>query len=370
MDDDGMNGWAEWTGPASDAREPIPFLFWEDVQASLDAADFVEGLLLDCAMSVVYGQSNSGKTFWVSDMAMHVAAGRTWNGREVEQGGVIWLAMEGAFGISNRITAWKLEHGLEDSVIPFAVVPVALNLLHPDGDTRPLIAAIRQAAERLGVPVRLIVVDTLSRAIAGGNENAPDDMGALVTNGTLLQQSVKAHVLWIHHSGKDEARGARGHSLLRAATDTEIEITASGPQRMARVTKQRELDGDGEFPFQLRVVELGMNKRGKPVTSCVVEPGGEPIMAKADSLTGHNQIAMRTLHDTMAATGRRNVRGVPDGCPAVHSDDWRREFYLRCGSETTTDAKSKAFRRAQIALQNRNLIAFHEQFVWLTRGVA
>ena len=77
MDDEGMNPWAEWTGPASDAREPIPFLFWEDVQASLDAADFVEGLLLDCAMSVVYGQSNSGKTFWVSDMAMHVAAGRT-----------------------------------------------------------------------------------------------------------------------------------------------------------------------------------------------------------------------------------------------------------------------------------------------------
>jgi hypothetical protein len=249
-------------------------------------------------------------------------------------------------------------------------VPVALNLLHPDGDTRPLIAAIKQAADRLGMPVRLIVVDTLSRAISGGNENAPDDMGALVTNGTLIQQSVKAHVCWIHHSGKDEARGARGHSLLRAATDTEIEITVNGPQRMARVTKQRELDGDGEFPFLLRVVELGMNKRGKPVTSCVVEHGGDPIQAKPDSLTGHTQIAMRTLQDTMATSGRRGVRGVPDGCPAVHSEDWRREFYLRCGSETTTDAKSKAFRRAQIALQNRQLIAFHDQHVWLTRGEA
>ena len=28
----------------------------------------------------------------------------------------------------------------------------------------------------------------------------------------------------VHHTGKDTAKGARGHSLLRAATDTEIEV--------------------------------------------------------------------------------------------------------------------------------------------------
>jgi hypothetical protein len=221
---------------------------------------------------------------------------------------------------------------------------------------------------KLGVPVKLIVVDTLSRAIFGGNENAPDDMGALVTNGTKIQQSIAAHVLWIHHSGKDEARGARGHSLLRAATDTEIEISANGDQRCARVTKQRELENEGVFPFRLRVVELGINRRGKPVTSCVVEPGGDMPATKSDSLTGHTLTAMTALHNTMAADGRRNKPGVPDGVAAVHSEAWRREFYSKCGSEGTQDGKSKAFRRAVLTLQTRQMVAFHDDWVWVTRG--
>jgi hypothetical protein len=64
MDDDIMinSPFRDWESRVSvPDREPIPFLFWDDVRPNLDAADFVEGLLLDAAMSVVYGQSNSDK---------------------------------------------------------------------------------------------------------------------------------------------------------------------------------------------------------------------------------------------------------------------------------------------------------------------
>lgn len=369
-----MNSWPNWSGADRSERETIPFLFWDDVKPNLDAADFVEGLLLDEAMSVVYGQSNSGKTFWVSDLAMHVAAGKRWNGREVEQGAVIWLAMEGAFGISNRISAWKLEHGFEDIRIPFAVVPVALDLLDPDGDTGPLIAAIRGASAALGMPVRLIVVDTLSRAIAGGNENAPDDMGALVTNGTKIQQQVKAHVCWIHHSGKDEAKGARGHSLLRAATDTEIEITSDGVRRQARATKQRELECAGDFAFTLKVVELGMNKRGKPVTSCVVEgseAGHTAGAVLAPKLKGHTRRALDVLHDLLAESGKGGFAGVPDGCLSVPEEWWRQRFYDRTVSDgkddVSQDGKRKAFVRAAQELQDRRLVGVSRGRVWAIR---
>jgi RecA-family ATPase len=80
----------------------------------------------------------------------------------------------------------------------------------------------------------MIVLDTLSRVIAGGNENAPDDMGQLIGNCDRIRAEARAHVMLVHHTGKDEARGARGHSSLRAATDTEIEVSGGNGVSLAK----------------------------------------------------------------------------------------------------------------------------------------
>jgi hypothetical protein len=357
--------------PIDDAAldTPFPVIFFRDVQASIDAADFVEGMLISSAMSVVYGPSNSGKTFFVSDMALHVASGIPWNGREVDHGGVLWLAMEGAHGIANRIAAWKADTGYEEGAIHFAYIPVALDLLRPDTDTRPLIQTIRIVAARMGVPIKLVVIDTLSRAIAGGNENSPEDMGALVTNGTLIQQSTKAHVLWIHHSGKDEAKGARGHSLLRAATDTEIEISASEDgQRNARVTKQREMECSGEFPFTLKAIELGINRRGKPVTSCVVVHSQESAGAalSVTRLRGHAKRALEVLTAVVVDQGKGGYVGVPEGIMSVPDSWWRERFYDQAMPGSEQGAKQRAFLRVSSELVQRHIVGMAGGRVWIT----
>lgn len=199
----------------------------------------------------------------------------------MDQRGVLYLALEGWRGVHNRVSAFKQARELNAADVPFAVVPVALDLLDPQGDTFRVIEAAKAAAERLCVPVGLIVIDTLSRAMAGGNENASEDMGAFVKNVDLIRQALPCHCAIVHHSGKDAARGARGHSLLRAATDTEIEVSRELGTKVsvARVTKQRELDLGDEFAFELVSVELGRDRRGKAVTSCVVraiEPEARP----------------------------------------------------------------------------------------------
>jgi hypothetical protein len=348
----------------------IPIRYFQEIQPSLDAADFVEGLLIEGAMSVIYGESNSGKTFWVLDLALHVATGKTWLCREVEQKGVIWLAMEGAHGVSNRVAAWREEQGIDVADVPFAIIPVALNLLDPEADTNGLIEVVAAAAERMGMPVGLIVVDTLARAIAGGNENASEDMGALVMNGDRIREVTTAHVAWIHHSGKDQAKGARGHSSLRAATDTEIEITADGQQRKARVVKQRELDCAGEFEFILKVVSLGVNKRGKPVTSCVVEGCVEGHTAGAvpsSRLSGHPRRALEVLYDLLAESGKGGFRGTPPGVNSVPADWWRDRFYERACPGDNQDAKKKAFQRASAKLIEMHVVAMGGERVWVPR---
>lgn len=368
---------AEWvdpeTGeilPAKPKPQPkpdagLPLIYFADAQPNLDAADFIEGLLVDRAMSVIYGPSNCGKTFFATDLALHVAAGWAWRGRDVEQGGVIYVALEGSHGILNRVAAFRREHAIAAD-LPFAIIPVAVNLLDPSADADRVIAAIRGAKERMGMPVRWVVVDTLSRAMAGGNENSPEDMGALVTNGTRIQQEAECHVTWIHHSGKDQAQGARGHSLLRAATDTEIEISRADSESpsVARVTKQRDMPIEGEFVFRLRSVELGQNRRGKPVTSCIVEPDNGPAPAQAPKLSGGGHVAVKALQEAIAKHGQVIAGSDMPNLPAVHVDQWRREFYGRSVLDTQ-EAKKKAFQRGAKDAIDAQMVGTINNYAWI-----
>jgi hypothetical protein len=345
----------------------LPLIYFQDVKPALKSEDFIEGLLIKAAMSVTYGPSNCGKTFFMADLALHVAMGLEWRGREVEQAGVIYCAMEGAHGIRNRVAAFALTCGLAGQEIPFAIIPVSLNLLDPNADTSRLIDAIAEAAGRMAIPVGLVVMDTLSRAMAGGNENSPEDMGALVANSDRIRQATGAHVAWIHHSGKDQAQGARGHSLLRAATDTEIEISRADNDSpsIARVTKQRELEIDGVFGFTLKRVELGLNHRGKPVTSCVVEATDDRPAKARVSLTNGEAMALRILHDVMATQPVPvPFQAAEAGVKAATSKHaWRETFFARSTADTH-EAKKKAFNRAADGLAQKSQIGVHHDTVW------
>ena len=93
--------------------------------------------------------------------------------------------------------------------------------------------------------------------MAGGDENSSMDMGAFVAACDDLKSKTRAHIEIIHHAGKDAARGARGHSLLRAATDTELEIVTAGARRgLIRSAKQRDIASAPDLGFALRLVTI------------------------------------------------------------------------------------------------------------------
>ena len=348
----------------------LPLLWFDDILPVLDAKDFVQGVLMEEGAAVVYGESNAGKTFWATDLALHVAAGLRWCGKRVEQGGVVYCALEGGIGFRNRVAAWKEERGLQGQSVPFVAIPSGLNLLNPEADTPRLVAAVKQAAERMAMPVKLIVIDTLSRALAGGNENAPDDMGALVMNMDTIRAATGACVMFIHHSGKDQAKGARGHSSLRAAIDTEIEVVAGdGGAKAATVVKQREMKKGDVFGFTLRVVELGTNRHAEQVTTCIVDysPDDQAACAAPDSqhrLIGHNKRALEVLSALIAASGRTGDMGVPSGCAAVPEKWWRDRFYDGVMPGATAETKTKAFSRVFQHLIAEGVVGTHGGRVW------
>src|SRR5262249_56333872 len=93
------------------------------------------------------------------------------------------------------------------------------------------------------------------------------DMGAFVRNVDDLRERTGAHVLAIHHAGKDVARGLRGHSSLLGAVDTEVKIADK------RITSpnQRDLEDDLDVRFKLRPVAIGFDATDQRVVSCVVK---------------------------------------------------------------------------------------------------
>ena len=237
-------------------------------------APLVKGLLDTEAMSVWYGDSNVGKTFVVLDLAYHVAAGKAWGGMPVGQCRVAYIAAEGGRGVTKRAAALEARYGPADDM---QVLTSPVDLSKAGQDITPLIDAIVALGN-----VGLIVVDTLSRVLTGGDENSSVDMGALVKNFDRIRAATRAYLLVVHHTGKDAARGARGHSLLRAATDTEIEI-ADG---QISVTKQRDLESGFACPFELRDIVLGVDSAGDPMKSATVWLMQEKIAAAAIGKAG------------------------------------------------------------------------------------
>ena len=297
-------------GDAPDRTRFRPVSFDEAAEHALTSGGrpLIKGLLDQGAMSVVYGESNSGKTFVALDIAYHVARGLNWAGMRTAQHSALYIAAEGGNGIRRRAGALKTRCGPAGDA--FQLLPHTVDLLRPSADLGPLLAMIQQISPAPG----LVVIDTLSRALAGGDENSPTDMGALVKHLDALRKASGAHILVVHHSGKDASKGARGHSLLRAATDTEIEIRDG----QIAVTKQRDLDGSWSTPFSLEEVELGRDEDGDAITSCVIRLGAGavddgPVVSDEDMARIRQRVEAGTWRMTAKGRAKASWIGVAVG---------------------------------------------------------
>ena len=355
-------------------RKTFPLLYAGDIQPVTETNDFVEDLLRRNEFSVIYGESNCGKTFFMMDIALKVATGTMWREKRVEQGGVIYAALEGGHGVQNRIAAYKAHNNIVGS-IPLAVIPSSINFLDVEGDITTLINSIEEAKKVIGTP-QLIVIDTLARAISGGDENSSMDMGQIIVNADLVRAYTGAHISFVHHSGKDAVKGARGHSSLRAAVDTEIEISRSdetSPSQI-KVVKQREMEMIPESWFKLERVVLGTNHRGKEVSSCVVIPTEGSIKQKTGTLTPLQQFIYDALVDTIITNGKsRRVGKDMDEIKSVSYDELReamedRGFKEIMATENKTSAQQikSATQGARMALKKYGKINFNNRYLWLT----
>lgn len=266
---------------AEDLKPRIMSVWLHEMDWRYSGRPIYKNFLYEKAITVIYGQSNVGKSFVASDIAGHVALALNWGSFKYKPKnkdgttrpiGVLYIAAEAAGSFGKRGKA--LLKRLKRDKIPFRTIGVPLQFAKDRVDTERVVKEIEMLKAELDFEVGLVIVDTLATTFQGGNENASEDMGMYISNMKYIQHHCDTGVLIVHHAGKDQAAGARGHSSLRAATDTEIEVLSEKKgeryHRCIRTRKQREGENDIVIKFGLMVVELGKDEDGDPIDTCHV----------------------------------------------------------------------------------------------------
>lgn len=263
------------------------FLTLDQIDLLSDERYLIDKFLPQDKLGLVYGDSGVGKTFIVLDIVLCICAGIPWHGHTVTSSPVAYIAAEGARGLKKRIRAWRQHHQV-DGHLPLYVLPEAVPLMD-ENRVEELLKAIQELPEIPG----LIVIDTLARSMLGGDEQAAKDINQVIAAADKLRQLNQAHVLIIHHSGKDASRGARGSSSLRGAIDTEIVVTQENG--LLKVTNSKQRDEATSRPIPLRLRQISFDEHGDVTSAVVVDAEDEG--EESHGITPKQQEALNVLLD-------------------------------------------------------------------------
>jgi len=311
------------------------------------------------SLGTLFGSPGSMKTFVAMGMGLCISTGLEWNGHYVKKGPVLYVCGEGQSGISKRISAWEIHHGVK---APGFFVSTGAAQLLDEGNVLAVKSAAEEVTINYGAPV-LLIIDTLNRNFGNGDENSTIDMTKFIQAVDYLKGRLQCAVIIVHHSGLGDATRGRGSSALRGALDFEYTCDKSGDTIEDQTitlnnTKTKDHDAPPTKAFKPVLVDLGIvDEDMQPLMSIVLEQT-EAGPAKKKRLSLANQIAIDALK---ALT--------------VHGDDatessWRNECYARgIATADNPEAKKKAFQRARTFLLNANLIFTRDDKYWLSSGI-
>lgn len=354
---------------AADIDPKFAPVWLDEAQTPTHTDYLVKGLIDRGALTLIYGPSGDGKTFFSADLAAHIAKGMAWRGRRVRPALVVYVAAEAGASILRRFCALRDKHQAEEGAgrTPLAILTRGANLLDV-ADVSALIATLRDLAEDADMPLGLVVFDTLSRSMPGGDENAAEAMTQAVGAADRIRDELGAGCIIVHHSGKDMERGARGHSSLKAAADTVLQVV----ERVATVEKARDGTAGDRFPFDLEVVDLGKDPDGDPMTTCIVVPtDAAALPARKKAMPAAAAVALQALRESLTDYGEimGGTSTIPAGVRAVTLEQWRAQFRVRYGSDGDKprdhEAIKKSFQNGRGHLIKAQIVGLSDPYAWI-----
>jgi KaiC/GvpD/RAD55 family RecA-like ATPase len=344
----------------------LPLVWARAAGPLLDAPYVVKDVISPGGLIVIYGAPKSGKTFFVTDLGLRVAMAQPWFNHRVRAGLVLYIASEMGRRAERRVWAW-LDHHLGDVAdrdLPFAIVPKVVNLLDAVAVER-LVATIDSMIDTRGKPA-LLIVDTLARSMAGGDENSAQDMGRAIAVADRLRDQFNTATVLVHHAGKDVTKGGRGSSALLGAADAYILVESDqAGGHVATVEWSRDGEAGQRYGFRLLPVELGTDTDGDVAMTCVLVPSAEATAKAAKPV--RRDVALDALREAIGEHGQvmPDTSTIPKGVRAVTLDQWKARWMLRTGYEDSSgNSIAVNFHKDKDALLKAGKVSISKPYAW------
>lgn len=404
-----VNGASAERGHA--ALQPIRVHWHRDADPFAERPWLIRGMIAQLGKGLLSGQWGSAKTFIALDLCGCIMTGEPFAGRSVlRRGGVLFVAPEGASEVPVRLRGLVrgkiagmigrgevTDPGLNAADLPFAWIEECPRLVSLEAAEVLIQIAEGAATEmksRYGLPLALIVVDTVAAGAGFEDENSAAETQKLMSVLERLAQRTETFVLGVDHFGKTVETGTRGSSAKEAAADTVLAALAdrdtAGHVKNMRlaVRKVRGANSGQETPYTLSVVEIGEDRDGAPITTCVVNWQIERTATNATAAPKDRwPTSLKIFRNAMRAVlveGSQVIRVRPLGSEgievaAVPDRAVRAEFCAAYPADGETehqraDAKRNAYNRARRIALEKGLIGARDHngsdYLWLVHDGA
>lgn len=280
---------------------------------------------------ILYGYSGSFKSFIALDMALCLAYGHAgqWGAPPVKHD-VIYFAGESPRGAARfRKPAWQAWQGLDGNEDHrFFLYPYV-----PPFQDKEQWEDIRQQIEELGIRPSLMITDTMTRLMTGMDENATKDANQITSFLENQANHYDCFNLAVHHTGKDESRGARGNSAFYSNLDTALYLKKKNGGVALTVKNHKEADPkDGETLFKKE--EFGNSIVLRMVDSLNEDTTDRTVTSKGHAWASRNEVVERITKITKGSGQRiSEAHLLADIAAEFHLDEKRIRSILNKNEE-------------------------------------
>jgi len=183
-----------------------------------------------------------------------------------EARGVLYFSLEGKRAVQLRVEAEKRYQAEQGKAlpekIPLFVVEKHTNFMEQQDELVAKIVAADRHMRKEGTALGMVVIDTLTKAMPGSDQNSVEDTSKLFDlTPKLRDHGVTAAVIYVHHTGKDGK--TRGSSNIEADVDTVLKIKAQQDgTSLLYIHMARSMDDNLMVRFKLEPYLLGETVQG------------------------------------------------------------------------------------------------------------
>jgi hypothetical protein len=292
----------------------------------------IYSILVTSSMYYIFGDPGTFKTFLELCRGLCIAAGIAFFGHATRQGTVFYICGEGQQGIGRRIAALCIAHNVNIKDIPFFIATVPMQLSDQQ-NVEAVMRAIDALAAKYGPP-ELVIIDTLARNFGDGDENSTRDMSLVIQNLDKAFGNDFCRGL-IHHTGHSNKDRGRGSMALKAAVDSEFQLSlTTTDQILMECKKQKDAPKAEPMLFDKRSIPLLIG--GVKDSSLVLD-----LVSEGDSIK--KSIQQSNISDAMGKA-LDQLKRMGGHLTQVDFKNWRsqcikKKFYKR------TDNFNKAFEK-------------------------